>query len=429
MPIFQPLQQQSQVWLEQIAFWAQSPNFYYQVVAIFLAILVSWLLAKRVKQQWLSETSIDDSIGAKAFVYKAKNNLLLILFPITSLFALSLIGAMMSALDEASGLIKVAQSWAVIVLIFYTIKHFISNLFIGSILKWVGIPLATLSIFGLLTPAIAFLESIAFTVGDIHVSLYAVLRLLVFGSVLFWLGAWSNRYGQLVIRNKETLDIRTREVFAKLFQIALFLVIFLLLLQGVGIDLTALAVFGGALGVGIGFGLQQIASNFISGMIILLDKSMAIGDYIEMEDGKSGTLKHLDMRSSSLETFDGKMVVVPNEKFITSTFTNWTHEDPRQRYSLTFSVAYESDIPSIPKLILDAVKQHPQVLLEPELPDCEVIEFADSGVIFQLEYWIDGIDDGRNRVGSDLFMIIWQTLHDNNIAIPFPQRAVRILKD
>ena len=429
MANLQPLQQQSQQWMEQVLFWAQSPNFYYQAFAIVCAVTLAWFLSNSLKNRWYHASPIDDTLGAKAILLKSKNNLVMILFPIISLLALSMMSGVLSALDEAIGLIKIAQSWAVIVLVFYIIKHFVSNVFIGSMLKWVGIPLATLSIFGLLNPSIAFLDSIAFDVGDIHITLYAVLRLLVFGSLLFWLGAWSNRYGQLVIRSKETLDMRTREVFAKLFQIALFLVIFLLLLQGVGIDLTALAVFGGALGVGIGFGLQQIASNFISGMIILLDKSMAIGDYIEMEDGKSGTLKHLDMRSSSLETFDGKMLVVPNEKFITSTFTNWTHDDPRQRYTLTFSVAYDSDIPSIPKLILDAVKQHPQVLLEPEVPDCEVIEFADSGVIFQLEYWIEGIDDGRNRVGSDLFMIIWQTLHDNHIAIPFPQREVRILKD
>jgi small-conductance mechanosensitive channel len=148
-----------------------------------------------------------------------------------------------------------------------------------------------------------------------------------------------------------------------------------------------------------------------------------------LEDGKTGVLKKMGMRSSSLETYDGKIVVVPNERFITSTFINWTHDDPRQRYTLEFSVAYDSDIPKIPELILNAVKQHPQVLTEPELPDCEIVEFADSGVVFQLEYWIEGIDDGKNRVGSDLLMIIWKTLHENQISIPFPQREVRILNE
>ena len=423
-------QSQSQAWLDQVVFWAQSPNFYYQVLGGMAAISFAWLLTRLLQRQLntqISQQTADEQASFYAFFWTTIDKLAVLLFPIANLIALGLLAGLLTAIDESNALVKIAQSWAVIALIFYVIKHLVSNMFVRAMFKWVGIPLATLYIFDQLTPTIAFLEAISFQVGDIHVSLYAILRLAVFGLVLFWLGAWSNRYGQMVIRSKETLDVRTREVFAKLFQIALFLVIFLLLLQGVGIDLTALAVFGGALGVGIGFGLQQIASNFISGMIILLDKSMAIGDYIEMEDGKSGILKKLDMRSSSLQTYDGKMVVVPNEKFITSTFTNWTHEDPRQRYSLTFSVAYDSDIPSIPGLILNAIKQHPQVLLEPELPDCEIIEFADSGVVFQLEYWVEGIDDGRNRISSDLLMMIWQTLHENKISIPFPQREVRII--
>lgn len=427
MSYFQTLSQIGQGSLEEVLSWAQSTNFYVQVFTILTSILLAWLISQRIKATFSHNTS--DTSSIKTLFIQAKTKLLLIALPIMALVILSFSVALLNRFNEPSTLVKAAQSWAVIVLIFFTVQHFISNPFLDTLLKWVGIPLAILSIFDLLTPVITFLDSIAFSLGDIHLTLYALLRLIVFGAVLFWLGAWSNRYGQLVIRSKENLDIRTREVFAKLFQITLFLVIFLLLLQGVGLDLTALAVFGGALGVGIGFGLQQIASNFISGMIILLDKSMSIGDYIEMDDGRVGILKKLDMRSSSLQTFDGKVIVVPNEKFITTTFVNWTNEDPRQRYTLTFSVAYDSDIPSIPALILDAVKQHPQVLLEPEQPDCEIIEFADSGIIFQLEYWIDGIDDGRNRVGSDLYMLIWKTLHDNRINIPFPQREVRILKD
>ncbi|MEL0018295.1 MAG: mechanosensitive ion channel domain-containing protein, partial [Rickettsiales bacterium] len=142
-----------------------------------------------------------------------------------------------------------------------------------------------------------------------------------------------NATGQRVIRTQEKLDPGTREVAAKLFEIGVFVLIFLLLMNVMGIDLTALAVFGGALGVGLGFGLQQIASNFISGIIILLDRSIAIGDYIELEDGRTGTLRELTMRSATLETFDGKDIMVPNEKFITTAFTNWTHNNKRQRYS------------------------------------------------------------------------------------------------
>ena len=414
--------------------WAQSPNFYLQLGALMTALLIAWLSAKALSSKLkslfpASEISSETPANRRLAFLPLPNipKLPALFLPLSSLLAFALVIHLLNENQEASWLIKIAQGWAMIALIFLIVRDHVQNEFVSFMLKWVGIPVVALYIFNILGPTIGLLESFAVDIGEIKISLYAILRLFVFGAILFWLGQMLNRYGQGLIRAKGNLDIRTKEVFAKLFEIVLYIVIFLVLLQGVGIDLTALAVFGGALGVGIGFGLQQIASNFISGLIILLDKSMAIGNYIEMEDGKAGILRKLNMRSSSLETYDGKIIVIPNEKFITSSFTNWTHDDPRQRYTLNFSVAYDSDIPAIPKLILDAIKQHPQVLLEPEMPDCEITEFADSGVNFQLEYWMSGIDDGPNRVGSDLLMIIWKTLHENNIQIPFPQREVRIL--
>ena len=158
-----------------------------------------------------------------------------------------------------------------------------------------------------------------------------------------------------------------------------------------GINLTALAVLGGAVGVGLGFGLQAIASNFISGVIIIMDKSVSVGDYIDMEDGKSGLVTQLNLRSTTLETFDGKDIVIPNEKFITSAFTNWTHKNSKQRYRIDFSVAYNTDVRSMVPLIKEAVAQHPQVLsgekrpIE-ERPDCEIDSFGDNGINMFVEF-------------------------------------------
>ena len=199
--------------------------------------------------------------------------------------------------------------------------------------------------------------------------------------------------------------------------------------QLMGIDLTVLAVLGGAVGVGLGFGLQQIAANFISGMIILLERSLSIGDYIEMEDGKAGVLKEINMRSTTLETFDGKEVMLPNEKFITTTFVNWTRDDPRQRYEVEFSVAYDTDIEPLPEIIAKAVAQHPQVLEDPEKVDVELRGFGDSGINFAVEFWADGIDDGKNKFSSDVLFIIWRTIKAQGWEIPYPQREVRILGD
>ena len=200
-------------------------------------------------------------------------------------------------------------------------------------------------------------------------------------------------------------------------------------MQVLGIDLTALAVLGGAIGVGLGFGLQQIAANFISGMIILFERSLSPGDFIEMEDGKSGILKEINMRSTTLETYDGKEILLPNEKFITTTFVNWTRDDPRQRYEVDFSVSYDTDIDKIPDLIAKAVSKHPQVLDDPEPVDIELRGFGDSGIDFAVEFWADGIDDGKNKFSSDVLFIIWRTLKANNISIPFPQREIRILDE
>ena len=199
-----------------------------------------------------------------------------------------------------------------------------------------------------------------------------------------------------------------------------------------GINLTALTVFGGALVVSIGFGLQSIASNFISGLIILLDGSLKVGDFIELDDGRSGTIVKMNIRSTLLETYSGKDIIVPNEQFITTRFVNWTHNNPKQRYSIEFQVAYKTDIPRMLDIIKEVVRSHPQVLNEPDTPieelaDAEISGFGDSGIDILVEFWMEGIDDGVNRVGADLLLMIWQALRDNNIEIPFPQREVKIL--
>ncbi len=192
--------------------------------------------------------------------------------------------------------------------------------------------------------------------------------------------------------------------------------------------------FGGALGVGIGFGLQAIASNFISGIIILLDRSVSIGDFVEIEDGRSGVVRQLSLRSTTLETFDGKDIVVPNEKFIVEPFTNWTHKDKNQRYRVDFSVAYRTDIRKLVDVIKEVVARHPQVISGEDIPieerpDCEIDSFGDSGVNMFVEFWMEGIDDGENRVGGDLLLDIFEAMREHGFEIPFPQREVRVLNE
>ncbi len=329
-------------------------------------------------------------------------------------------------------LMQIALAIAIVLFFNSLVRTFVKRQFIASLFRWVGLPILLLHLLGWLPTIVGVLEDTSLAIGNIRISAYSVVKVFIFGSLLFWLGRASNAFGKELIKKQTSLDVPIKEVFSKLFEIGVFCVVMLLFLNIVGIDITTLAVFGGAVGVGIGFGLQSIASNFISGIIILLDRSLRIGDYIDIEDGQSGFVREFRMRYTVLETYDGKDVLVPNEKFISSSIVNWSHKDPKQRYRVDFSVPYATDIRSMVEFIKEAVAEHEQVISGPDVPfeerpDCEIDSFGDSGINMFVEFWMIGIDDGKNRVGGDLMLIILETLRENGIEIPFPQREVKML--
>lgn len=405
-----------------------SPEFYLQIGVVILALVLGWIMAAAIVKR-VSVFRDPPEAGVLLDLRSALHRSAVLVLPVSFAIALGIAVAISTDVIGKGWLVKAAQGLVFIFVAFSLAKHFLKNETLIALLKWVGIPIALLYSVGWLDDVILHLEGMTVKIGNIQVSLYAVIRTLLFGFVLFWFGRLSNVTGKRVIRSQESLELGTREVIAKLFEIGLFVVIFLLLLNVMGVDLTALAVFGGALGVGLGFGLQQIASNFISGIIILLDRSIAIGDYIQLEDGRKGMLRELNMRSATLETFDGKDIMVPNEKFITTTFTNWTHDNKLQRYPINFQVAYKTDLEKMFPILREVIASHPQVLSGDELPielrpDAEISKFADSGIEILVEFWMEGIDDGPNRVGADLLLMIWTALKENGIQIPFPQREV-----
>jgi len=417
--------------VEQSLEWSTSSAFHIQAGLILFAVLLAFALARYLKD-YVPVLREEPRPGPLRFLrtklYQARD----LLFPLLNIMLLGIAVDLSALLAAQDGLVRVAQSLAVVVMLYSIIDRAISKNIVKRMVTWVAIPIALLHVFGVLDDVAAYLDAIDLEVGNIRVSAYGLARVVIFGAVLFWLGRVSNQMGQQLIRNQEDLDIVTREVFAKLFQVALTAVIFILLLQVMGINLTALAVFGGAVGVGLGFGLQAIASNFISGIIILLDRSVSVGDFIELEDGRSGVIRELQMRSTTLETFDGKDIMVPNEQFITSNFINWTHKNELQRYSIEFQVAYRTDLHRLFDILRRVVASHPQVISGDDVPvamrpDAEIAGFGDSGVDILVEFWMEGIDDGKNRVGADLLLMIWDALNENEMEIPFPQREVKIL--
>lgn len=407
-----------------------STQTYVQFAVLVLIYAVSFAIAYKIRHGvGMTHNEPPESAHPfRKFAFRVGD----VLYPLIAILLLQISTKAGENLQYSPWLIQTAFSIAVLLFFNSIVRAFVTHSLAASLFRWIGLPILFLQLVGLLPSVIKVLEEISLSVGNVDVSAYGVIRVLIFGSFLFWLGRVSSNFGKAVIKRQKSLDIPTKEVFSKLFEVTLFCIIILLLLNVMGINLTTLAVFGGAVGVGIGLGLQSIASNFISGIIILLDRSLTVGDFVELDGGQKGFVREFRMRYAVLETYDGKDMLVPNEKFISSLLVNWTHKDPKQRYRVDFSVPYATDIRSMVELIKDVVNQHPQVIGGEEVPfeerpDCEIDSFGDSGVNMFVEFWIEGIDDGKNRVGGDLMLTILETLKANGIEIPFPQREVRIL--
>lgn len=412
-------------------------SFYEQIAAVLLTLVGAWVLSRAIQRKLDSVSSPTEGEDApnriRDRVYNVTNQVRDLLFPGLSALLLGITVAVTGEFFDQTWLVRLVQGANFLSLIYMIVTRTNPREYVRHFMVFVMVPIVILYGLGLLDNITRSLDAISFEFGSINFTLYGAMRTAVFAVVLFWLGRFSNATGQEIIRNRVKLDDTNRELALKSFQIALFVLIALVFLQIAGIDLTALVVFGGAIGVGLGFGLQQIASNFISGIIILLDRTLAIGDFIELEDGRSGTLRELSMRSATLETYDGKDIMVPNERFITTAFTNWTHNNDKQRYPIVLEVAYGTDIEKLFDILREVVASHPSVLSGDEFPieerpDAEIQAFNDSGIEILVEFWMRGIDDGKNRVGGDLLLMIWTALREHDIEIPFPQIEVRLLE-
>lgn len=406
-------------------------TFYMQLGAALATMAVAWFLSQAIRRR-LQEPAQGGGVKLKEKIGDVAYHIQPLLFPTISAALLGVAVSLSGGFFDQKWLVQLIQGINVLVLIYLIAFRVTRSHYVRGFLVYVAGPIVILYAVGALDEVIEALDDIHFELGSIEFSLYAALRTAIFGLALFWLGRVSSRTAQDVIRRRMTQDQTAREIALKGVQISLFVILALVFLQIAGIDLTALVVFGGAIGVGLGFGLQQIASNFISGVIILLDRSITIGDFIELEDGRSGVVRELSMRSATLETYDGKDIMVPNETFITSTFTNWTHNNRKQRYPIVFSVAYGTDLDLLFRILREVVASHPQVLSGDDLPieerpDAEVQKFGDYGIDILVEFWMEGVDDGKNRVGGDLLYMIWKALQEHGIEIPYPRHDVNLL--
>jgi small-conductance mechanosensitive channel len=280
---------------------------------------------------------------------------------------------------------------------------------------------------GYLAPVEAFLDSekLTFRFLDITVSPYKVLKALIVVVAFLWLASFFSSRLEKQLASWQKLRPSNRELFSKAGALLIYFLLGVMALDIIGVDMAALTVIGGAVGIGIGFGLQKITSNFISGIILLAEKSVEVGDLIELDDGTQGFVRQSGARYTLVETFDGKEVMVPNEDFITNRVVNWTLTNNHGRVEIFVGVSYGSDLEKVRALLLEAAKEHPRCAEEPG-PICFLERFGDSSVDFSLYFWVSDVTAGRKEPKSDVQFAIWRKFKEQGVEIPFPQRDLHI---
>lgn len=285
-----------------------------------------------------------------------------------------------------------------------------------------------LSMLGKLDTVISFLDTdeLSIKIGSARISVFIVIKTLFTVTVVIWFTGVISSFGERRIEHFTRVKKGNRQLLTKGFQIILYLIAFMITLDVMGIDLKALTVFSGAIGIGIGFGLQKITSNFISGIILLMERSVKLDDLIELTDGTIGYVRRTNARYTVVETFDNKEVIIPNEEFIINRVTNLTMSNNVARIEIQVGVAYESDIHLVQNLIIEAAMEHPRCIKDP-IPSCYLTTFADSSVNFRLFFWISDVQEGRLGPQSDVMFAIWNKFKEHHITIPFPQRDIHII--
>ncbi len=296
-----------------------------------------------------------------------------------------------------------------------------SERFIATVI-WIGL---ALHLTGFLPEILDAMDELSFHIGRQKISLLTILSGILSVLVTLMAAMWLGRVLENRVMAAENLDMNLRVVLAKLFRAVLVVLGILVALPLAGIDITVLSVFGGALGVGIGFGLQKIASNYVSGFIILIDRSIHPGDSLTVE-GRFGTVSQLTARYMVLKSLDGTEAIIPNETLISSTVINHSYTDRHFRVGIPVQISYQSDLERAMAIMKEAATQQPRVLADPETK-VFLKSFGDNGIDLEMSIWINDPEEGQLGLKSDINLEIWRQFQAAGIEIPYPQRDIRII--
>ncbi|MDX1538268.1 mechanosensitive ion channel family protein [Arsukibacterium sp.] len=407
----------------------QQFDFWWQLLALATALLLATLANQRLQGLVEKQHTLDSGLR-----HMAVRSIQRLLWPLTALAVLvpAKIIFEMNALPVQilEVAIPVLLALAVIRLVVYILRKAFNvspllksseNLLAGII--WFGV---LLHLAGWLPGLLAVLDSdsLAMTVGETRISVLAVLKLLLMITLAFTLAIWLAEFISRRVQRSTHISPSMQVGFAKFSKFILITIAFLVALNAVGINLSSLAVFGGALGVGLGFGLQRIASNFISGFILVFDRSIKPGDIITVGD-KFGWVEQLNARYVVVRNREGVDTLIPNENLITSEVINWSYADTNVRMIIKVQISYDDDPEQALALMLECASASPRILTTPS-PTVRLMEFADSGIALELRVWITDMEKGTAEVRSAINLAIWRTFKQHNITIPYPQRDLHI---
>ncbi|KUJ77665.1 mechanosensitive ion channel family protein [Ruegeria profundi] len=318
-----------------------------------------------------------------------------------------------------------ATAWLAIALV----ARLVRNRTLRRIFKWAMWVYATLIALNLTDDVAEFLDGVAVSIGELHISVLGILKATLLIGILLTLARLGTRAAERGLQSNDDISPSMQVLLAKGIQVVLYGAVFLVAIRTLGFDLTGIALLSGAIGVGIGFGLQKVVSNLISGIIILMDRSIKPGDVISLGD-TFGWINALGARYVSVVTRDGREYLIPNEDLITNQVVNWSHSDRFVRLDLDFGTSYADDPHQVRATAIRAVKGVKRVLSGgSHEPVCHITGFGDSSVDYVLRFWISDPTKGLTNIRGNVYLALWDAFKEQGISIPFPQREVRLLDD
>lgn len=414
---------QAQAYFEAVIQWVDVTLLSYSSLAQLGIIFSLWLVSSGITY-WLAPF-VKKVFGERPSYDRVEAYLKALYLPLFWLVMMLVAWNVAAGQDGPVLLLRIASSLIMIWMVLRLASNLIKSREVARFVRMVVWTVAVLNIFGWLGPVIGFLDRAEFAIGGNSVSILGIFTGIFTLFVLVWSGLFFARLMEGWLRRSPNVTPSARVLLSKLARIVLVAVAFLVALTSVGIDLTALAVFGGAIGVGLGFGLQKVVSNFISGVILLLDRSIKPGDVIEISE-TYGRINKLSSRYTSVISRDGREHLVPNEDMITQTVINWTFSHNRVRRHLPVGISYNSDVDRAIELMMEAAGETDRVLKEP--PSRVLIKgFGDNSIDLELRVWIRDSENGVSNVASDIYLAIWRKFNAGGIEFPFPQRDIHIV--